>query len=116
MTARDLDAWLEKAAAGARDVLADYREVSMRGNCYPVDTETTPEERAYLLARFQALCVIPESLLACKNCGDSGPLEQVGKRKLCKGCAARQRERDNEALAEDRAQRAWEYRMRMGWL
>ena len=87
--------WLERAAAGAREVLADYRRPTQ---LYPIDTESSPEEKAYLLAQFQAHCVIPEWLRACQNCSGSGPLEG----RLCKVCAERKRERDEDSDLEER--------------
>lgn len=114
-----LEAWLERAAAGARDVLADYAAVTFRGTAYPQDTETLPEAIAYYKARGADMfksgeLTIPDSLrkTRCDNCDKEAPLEVEyrGERRLCKGCNLEVMQEWEIDLAEDRAKQAYEFR------
>ena len=115
MTARDpnlepLDAWLARAASGARDVLADYSaerfNVHLRGSAYPVDTESL--EREYLGAQFQTHCSIPLWLKSCKRCKGSKPETK----EFCDPCQQKEWNEEEECRTEERARARFEHMQR----
>ena len=112
---RDRDLlWLERLAAGARDVLADYRGALMRGNCFPRSTEdevepyvpdiTTPRDAQHLNLDFIRRT-------DCANCGATKPLkrEWSGNRLLCEPCRESAEERACEHRSEEQYRKRFEH-------